>query len=303
MASMTRQLWRALQSPPHHAVETLPPSSSENTTRRISRKLIFGILSVALGLFIVALIVIPPRDLLVGLSSSLAIGLFSIVGLILLSGTINGAIWTFQVATVMYRDLQEGRYDLLSLSPLGVLGALWMITRQDSRASRVVEFFDYLVIVLFFTMIFTGSMFIYTLVQGPPTIFLSQPLIGSLLTVGFFVLVFYLDYVQAQVIGHLCGIFLASMMDSESNAEVASVTVLVLIQFGAYLIAGLIAFLGAIISQFIFRDGSDASLLLIAVLFVGAIYAFREVTIRILWRSILMQFAVTHSEYREFLSK
>lgn len=234
------------------------------------------------------------------LSSGLVVALGGVVFLILASGTINGARWAFQIAQVIYHDIHDGRYELLSLSPLGVLGALWVITRQQSRMNRVVEFFQTVGFALFLATILVGLVFIYTLMQGPPTLFLSQPILGSVLTIGLVILIFYLDTVQAVVIGHLSGIYLASIASSLMIAEISAMGVLIAIQVVTYVMAGLVAFLGAILSTYLFREARDAGMLLTVIMFVGTVYMFRELAIRVLWRTILTRFAVTNVEFAEF---
>jgi|GEM_PF-2694173 len=234
------------------------------------------------------------------ISSGFVVTLGAIVVLILMSGSLNGARWAYQVAHVIYHDLHEGRYDLLSLSPLGVLGALWMITRRQSRMNYVVAFFQTVGFALFLAMVVVGLLFIHTLLQGPPTLFLSQPILGSIFTIGLVILIFYLDFVQAIIIGYLCGIYFASIASSMTLAQSSAMAVTMSIQLATYIMAGLVAFLGAIASTFVFRETSDATLLLIALAFVATAYMFREVAIRFLWRTILIRFAVTHSEFSEF---
>lgn len=297
-------IWRALHSQQPDLSQQLSSVDdvSEQSSNRFQLKRYHVLATV--GVILVGVVIlrwIASVDWLTTLlSSGLVVGLGGIVFLILMSGTINGARWAFQIAQVIYHDIHGGRYELLSLSPLGVLGALWMITRQQSRINHVIEFFQTVSFALFLAMLLVGLIFIYTLMQGPPTLFLSQPILGSVLTIGLVILIFYLDYVQAVVIGHLSGIYLASISRSLITAEISAMAVLIAIQIATYAMALLVAFLGAILSTYLFREARDAEILLTVIMFVGTVYTFREIAIRLLWRTILTRFSVTNVEFAEF---
>lgn len=273
----------------------LPPTEFRFQQYHIVIALVISIVSL---IFLRLILTVDWLTILV--SSGFVMTLGAIVGLILMSGTLNGSRWAFQVANVIYQDIHEGRYDLLSLSPLGVLGALWMITRRQSRMNHVVAFFQSVGFALFLAMVIVGLLFIHTLLQGPPTLFLSQPILGSVFTIGLVILIFYLDFVQAIVIGYLSGIYFASIASSLVLAQSMAMVVTISIQLATYMMASLVTFLGAIASTYVFRETSDATLLLITLAFVATAYMFREVAIRVLWRTILTRFAVTNGEFSEF---
>ena len=295
-------LWQALKTPPNQALPMMSQASPTSPSRRFQLRR-FHILAIVLFLIFgcIGLQSIGSVDgLTILLSSGLVIALGLIGFLILASGTLNGARWAFQVATIMYHDIHDGRYELLSLSPLGVLGALWTISHRQSKVNKIIAFFQTIGFALFLAMLFVGLIFIYTLLQGPPTIFLSQPILGVVLGFGLVTFAFYLDYVQAIVLGHLNGIYFASIADTVIVAEVSAIAVLLAIQIGTYVIGGMVAFLGAVLSTSLFQQTTDAIGLLISLAFIGTAYLFRELAIRLLWRMILTRFAVTHVESSEF---
>lgn len=295
-------IWRALHRQPTELgqrLDDMRDDEDEHPTKFKCRYLWLGLGAVIIGLIILRWVA-SVDWLTITLSNGLILIFGSIIILILASGTLNGARWAFQVATIVYRDIHEGRYDLMSLSPLGVLGALWLMTHQHNRMNRVVAFFQTVGLALFLALILIGVIFIYTLLQGPPTLFLSQPILGGVLIVAWAILVFYLDYVQAIVVGHLTAIYLASVATSLQIAEVGSVVLLLGVQIGTYMFASLVALLSAILATFLFQNTRDASLVLVAIAFVSTSYLFREVVIRVLWRTILVQFAVTNVEFAKF---
>lgn len=301
---VTWLIWRALHTPPADLdqLRDLVPRNDIPITRRFTLKpkiIALALLILTVGLICVVWMV-SIDWLMVTLTSALVIALAGIIGLMLASGTINGVRWAFRVAMLVYRDIHEGRFELMSLSPLGTLGAIWAMTHQRTRINHVVAFFQTVSLALFLAMVMVGLAFIFTLLQGPPTIFLSQPILGSVLTIGYVILLFYLDYVQAVVVGHLSGIFIASIAPSLTIAQVATTLTVIAIQVATYLMAGMVAILGAIAATFLFSRTGDASLLLIALAFVSTAYVFREVAIRALWRAILMKFAVTTVEFTDF---
>lgn len=299
-------IWRGLHTPPTQLGQQLQTMRDTDDTPifryqfQLQRRHITWIgIAIVLGLLLIGWI--GSVDwLAIAVSSSLIMLIGIIIFLVLASGTIQGARWAFQVATVVYLDIHDGRYELMSLSPLGVLGALWMITRQHNHLNRVVAFFQTVGLALFLAMTLVGMVFILILLQGPPMIFLSQPILGSVLAIGLVIFFFYLDYVQAVVIGHLSGIYLAGVTSSLMMAELLAMATVIAIQVATYILSGLVAFLGAILATFIFEHTSDATLLLISLAFGLTAYGFREVAIRVLWRTILTRFAVTNVEFAEF---
>ena len=299
-------IWRALHTPPTKLGQQLQVMRDTDDTPifryqfELQRRHMAWIgLAVMLGLLLVGWIG-SVEWLAIAVSSSLIIVIGLIIFLVLSSGTLQGMRWAFQVATVVYLDMHAGRYELMSLSPLGVLGALWVMTRQHNQFNRVVAFFQTIGLALFLALTLVGMVFILILIQGPPMIFLSQSILGSVLAVGLVILFFYLDYVQAVVIGHLSGIYLAAMTSSLMRAEFLAMATVVAVQVATYVMAGMVAFLSAITAQFVFEHTSDATLLLISLAFGLTAYGFREVAIRVLWRTILTRFAVTNVEFTEF---
>lgn len=304
IAQRTWLIWRALHTPPPKLGKQLQAMRYTDDTPaprfEVQRRHIAGVgLAIGIGLLLIGWI--GSVDwLAIAVSGGLIVLIGVILLLVLASGTLHGVRWAFQIATVVYHDIHAGRYELMSLSPLGVLGALWMMTHQPNRINRVVAFFETVGLALFLAMTLVGLVFIVTLVQGPPTVFLSQPILGNVLAIGLVILFFYLDYVQAVVIGHLSGMYLAAVASSLTMAQGLAMVTVIAIQVATYLMAGLVAFLGAILATFLFERTGDATLLLISLAFGGTAYAFREVAIRVLWRTILTHFAVTNVEFADF---
>ena len=304
MEQITWLIWGALHT--HHTefnehLDSIHDEPEQPAAHfQLKRHHIYALLLISILALIFLRLILTVDWLTIFVSSGFVVSLGTIGLLILLSGSLNGARWAYQVSNVIYHDLHEGRYDLMSLSPLGVLGSLWMITRRQSRMNYVVAFFQTVGLALFLAMILIGLVFIHTILQGPPTLFLSQPILGSVFTIGLVILIFYLDFVQAIVIAYLSGIYFASIATSMILAQTSAMFVTLSIQVGTYLMAGLVAFLGAIASTYIFRENSNATSLAIALAFIGTAYLFRELAIRVLWRTILIRFSVTHSEYSEF---
>ncbi len=282
-------------------LDSITDESDQSQTRfRFQRHHAQVGLVIAILVFIFLRLILTVDWLTTLVSSSFIVTLGLIGVLILMSGSLNGVRWAYQVSQVIYHDLHEGRYDLLSLSPLGVLGALWMITRRQSRMNYVVAFFQTVGLALFLAMLTIGIIFIHTFLQGPPTLFLSQPILGSVFTIALVILIFFLDFVQAIVIGFLSGIYFASIARSLTLAQSTAMSITFAIQLATYLMAGLVAFLGAIASTYLFRETSNAAVIAIPLSFVATAYIFRELVIRMLWRSILIRFSVTHIEFSEF---
>lgn len=301
MQALTWILWRSLQAPPPDFIARQSQSLPEQAPLNLNLPRIRYVL-IALGIIALILILLSTSTAegLHGLVTVLGIFLLSAGLLILLGGTINGAYWAYHSAKVMVTELESGRYELMSLSPLGMLGALWLISKRYDQTSRLITFFDYIRIGLLIVVVFTGVLFFYALFQGPPIVFLSQPILGNLLLIGAIVLLLYLDYIQAVIIGHLSGIFFAAQSPSSSIAQLSGISVAVGAQFMSYFMAGIAIFLVSIVAEAIFAYSRDALVVAIIVTLLVFVFLAREFTIRILWQAILKQYAVSNIEHQRF---
>jgi hypothetical protein len=213
--------------------------------------------------------------------------------LILFAGTISGWAAALRISRAIFREQEKGRYELLLLTPPGVLGVHWAIVTRYLRDDKLLKWLRWLpsgfyifagfpLLGLLLAMIATSILWIFTEDRSYGLFALFQAAWGLLLLV-----VLYSDYIQSVVTGILVGILLPTFArnQSENSAYSVASAFFFSVQFSFYLVYGLVA-----LSLFnIFLSAMERGEYLIVwgmtfVLFVVMV-SVREVVIRLLWRT------------------
>lgn len=278
---ITMQIWRALKRPPiHHPlfrrVSLMQPATRSLTLGVPLRYLFIGML---FGFLCFSLL--NHVDLVF---AAIFFGPLAAAGLYMaLHGTIAGLFWASRISSIIVREHESGRFDLLSASPYGAFSASWAVctgcqyydqTFNGVGAQRV-----------WYTRVFFLVLLLVTTILS-----IADPrsIAGSVLDYLFaFVavfaaaVVFYLDDMQSSVIGSLIGLIVPLFARSRSEARLAAVVSFLLLQVSSYLLFWLIAFiivppLSALLPPIL--------QLLLPVEQVIVFFAVREGLARLLWR-------------------
>lgn len=222
-----------------------------------------------------------------------------LLGLILLSGSVLGAVWGQEVSATIAAAHEFGTYDLLCLSPSGPLGANWAISMGVIHRSRAFERLNeqHIWAMRAFLMI---PMMIWFGLQLP------QPYVreASFMPVGLAAVLiagFCLDHIQATILGVLVGVYVPTRAHRRFEAQLFAVTTLLITQLTAYLLAlgGGVAALELLREDIaVINPTADFVAALIA---LGIIYVVREIAITILWRRMCERLNATPAERERVL--
>jgi hypothetical protein len=214
------------------------------------------------------------------------------VALVAFGGTLSGWIAATRISGTIFREQEKERYDLLLLTPPGVLGVHWAIVTRNLRDDRLLRWlrwlpfgaFILLAVLLFglligivtssFVWIFSDSSMGFTA--------LFQVSLGLLV-----VLILYSDYIQSVVIGVLVGILLPTYATTraENSAYALASACFFSLQVVYYSVFGLFGMW--LIGQIILPSLAEGQHL-IPVIAAGGIlvatFASREMAVRLLWR-------------------
>jgi hypothetical protein len=200
---------------------------SGNTSSGVSRA---GALR-RLGMFTIAVLILPFAWLM-GISFFLLMP-----GYLLLAATIGGSLVAFSVSRQVIREQEAGRYEQIAVTSEGDFGlssalAMRVLRRQQNlrpllrlvRAVHAILFFTALAIVIL-NFLFMRDLSEATVESGLPI----------LLIVFAFVIMLQVDFIQALLLGALVGM-ISPTLGRHGDAPLLAVGMLVLLQFGLYLI-------------------------------------------------------------------
>jgi hypothetical protein len=160
--------------------------------------------------------------------------------LMIFSGTFYGAVWALAISNSIAVERQQGMYDLLCLSPSGMIGVDWAIgtaclhrragfehvNSQEAWSVRIILFVPLLVsaqLVLGRTMAATSAITV----------------ISALALLVFF----YVDHIQSIILGVTFGLLGPHMVDSRFDARLRALSGFLLAQLSGYLLLAATAFL------------------------------------------------------------
>jgi hypothetical protein len=156
------------------------------------------------------------------LPMTLAVGF---VLLVLFAGTVSGWVAASRIAGAIFREQEKGRYELLLLSPPGVLGVHWAIVTRYLRDDTLLRWLRWLPSGFYIFIAFPlFGLLIAILLTSVLWLFSDNPQPGffTLFQVGMGLLIvgmLYTDYVQSVVMGILIGILLPTLaLDRAENA-------------------------------------------------------------------------------------
>jgi hypothetical protein len=220
---MTWQLWQAFSRPPlAHPVFQRVVNGSEY---HIEWVLIAQSLFIQGQIWFWSLVFVLDTRLLV---------------LMIFSGTFYGAVWALAVSNSITVERQQGMYDLLCLSPSGMIGVDWAIgtaclhrragfehvNSQEAWSVRIILFVPLLVsaqLVLGRSMAATSAITV----------------ISALALLAFF----YVDHIQSIILGVTFGLLGPHTVDNRFDSRVRALSGFLLAQLSSYLLLAATAFL------------------------------------------------------------
>jgi hypothetical protein len=206
-----------------------------------------------------------------------------LVCLMAFSGTISGMILTLRISNRITIEQRSRTYDLLCLTPGGTIRTLWSICTGSLHREKAFEILNSLEawvvrFGLFIPFIISSQLFLQRILGMKG---------GVTLTWGIgFILLFYIDHIQATVFGSLSGMLAAQQASSVDQRLWATVT-FAAFQVFSYLFTIMISlFILPDICQMITGIGISKEISQM-VLTVVVFYMMREGVISLAWKRLL----------------
>lgn len=212
---------------------------------------------------------------------------------------IYGLRWAIMIASTIAQERQTGMYELIALSPHGLMGC----NRAISAAClHRYEFFEQLQSFGAWVMRLVFTLILMMAIQSlSPPIIVSQdnPNLNSFIA-GLYLLTMaiaiYIDHVQSIVLSNLVGMLTPNYVTNRLDAGFGALMVYLLLQIVTYLVT-LIA--GFVVLPSLLQGlnlQSQLVTILLAPLRLVIFYAIREWIIQIMWKALQNELNASQSE-------
>ena len=207
--------------------------------------------------------------------------------------TFYSVIWAARIGSAIAREHEMDTYELISLMPVGALGAGWALSSAHLHRSslfRILRLLMHSIAAALIGALLTTIPVIFTLASGSPASF------GLFLLLEYGVVVaaaFYFDHIQSLTLAYLTGMMTASIAQNRINAQLWSVGAFLLLQMFVYLLTLIIGIMGL---QVLFKNDSLIFSAVMPLAWLAIFYAIREGVIRLIWRLMARQFNASSAD-------
>jgi energy-converting hydrogenase Eha subunit E len=279
---MTWMLWKALRYPQwkHPIFRQIQAQKPVDKPLAWYWQLLIALIVLAIAAFAI-FFPLPALLSLLGL----AVGIPALV--LVFNGTVLGLYWVSAIAEAIAREIRNGRFELLSLSPDGAFGASWryavaVIHRHDwlntvYRLLRGVVIGTLVVLGFAAFMLILGAIFAELSPQRESQI----RILLDVSIVGLGIIFFWIDHIQSIIIAMLVGMLLPYFQRDEALLKLIAPLSFLALQALNYLAAFGFAGIRFLLWQ------SNFPILLMVLLVVLFYCGIRELLIRALWRYYL----------------
>lgn len=199
--------------------------------------------------------------------------------LLVLAGTYCSTIIAMRVSAAIANEHERGRYELISLAPVGSPGLDWRICNevfQDSMTIRqIIEFVGFV----------TGLMMVFSGLSVGMALFFSDDF-ATIMPLVVLPLGLYFDVIQSTVIGFLIGMLVPTFAQERISARTTALGFTLTLAFLFYLTFGLLAF-GVL--PLIYNAPGILPGFILPLLQLLLFYALREGVITALWLLLAWQ--------------
>lgn len=309
---LTWRLWQLLQIPfsnhpvykrfRHHSHNTLHLSDMIPLPKYLRRRLPWGFLAgFALVIFLVA-----------G-GWVLLLGLIVMIPVIPLTGTLYGLGMAVQVAGVIAREHEQGRYTLLAVTPLGVSGLNWSVCSAVYHRNRTIGQLRDTVRGLYMVMFVVVGLFLFVSVLTellitdaiPNPIILAEalnasPFAQNSMLLGVFIAALYVDFIQSIVVGTICGMLTPLFARNATNARGGALGLYLMTQFVFYAAVGVVCLVVVPAGLTLLNM---TNLLVLSFIQLTIFVVSRELLIMGLWKRLSDEIGADIAELDEFIGQ
>jgi hypothetical protein len=289
------ELWRTLhETPTHHPLKRISHERPDEESSLV-QKLLADYLP---GAIVVLMFV-----------SAWLLGIFFILGfglLLAFGGGFYGLITVFAVSQAVARHRARGYYDLIMMTPPGVLGMQWAISAYALQRSDVLVMVRALMHRLYIAVfILLGLIFVFTaltmsrpLTRYSPNVF-AETIAPELISFFCLVLLHYLDFTRSGLVGALFGLLIPTFTEGKRETVYIAIALYIALQILFYMTCWIIGFEALRTIMTMAGVSSDAIHNLVR---LGLMVSIRELSLFGLWRWLLWRLNVLPSESRAELT-
>ncbi|NWF68680.1 MAG: hypothetical protein HXY40_06320 [Chloroflexi bacterium] len=289
------KLWKALQKPPLNHPLFVQTVGFDRISHRL---LLFaeglapatlgtGIILCAAMWFLPHILLLPQLFIAWGTAP---------LAFIMINGTLFGGIWAATIGKTIAAEYLRKRYDLLCLSPAGVLLTNWAICTACLHRNQLFHFIHSQRNTIIYQVIIPGSALLvlgFTLSVPPPR---TEALIINVVGYTSLIIAFFGDYLYSMVLCSLAGILAPALARNSLNAPLWAMGSFLLVQCITYtLILVIDLSLLPTIFAIIHAQGLYADIVL-AVLRLLIFFVIRETMVVYLWRLVQRRLHIDPTE-------
>lgn len=294
---LTWYLWKRLfRSLPRHPlfISQYAPSKpsrrkKEPTQRSFRQRLLRAFLvvvSLAILIPIMVILAIP--------------GVSLVFVFILFGGTIIGMSSAFSVASQITRYYEKNQVSILGVTVPGIAGMSWALAIRYLRINKQARQLRRLIVV-FYAMIAVGilsflSVFPFLAILDTSAITTTDLLELAIYPAIDFILIILmimLDMMQSIMIGVLIGVIVANVRQGNRDANIASMSLFLLLQSVFYIVfISFASLIGSVVD----------STILNGILRLWLLFVLREITLRLLWRQFTVVLNTSTHEINELVA-
>jgi hypothetical protein len=290
------ELWRTLHTTP--AQTSLKLISRERPVEDVS--LFQRLLTDYLPVGVIVLMVLSAW--LLGMVIIIGIGLMLAFG-----GAFYGLMAVYSVSQAVSRHRARGHYDLMMITPPGVLGMQWAIS------AYALHRFEFLVMIRsvmhrLYVAVFVliGLIFAFTMLtmsqpmtKYAPNVF-AETIAPELISIFCLVILHYLDFTRSGLLGALFGMLIPTFTEGKRETVYIAIVLYLALQLLFYMTCWIVGFETLRNIMAMAGVSSDAIHNLVRLVLMISI---REISLVVLWRWLLWRLNVTPSESRAELAQ
>jgi hypothetical protein len=302
MIFLTWKCWQYVQFPMRqHPIFQYGRQSSRipMTINYMVKRVIQAMLAVIAILFV---IVLPIPTLITTVSLTVALPIL----LILFNGTVLGSIWVTNISAIVSKTRYATQYELLQLTPLGGLGASWLlaigIVHRHDWLKRVYKIIKWVLFVILVLLALSTILLIVGLLTTDNTQLQQQQInvLRDVITLTIIMIALWLDHIQSILVAIFLGIVLPTLLPDRVYVRALSPILYLVLQTITYLISGILYVLIDIILTGLLGT-TFISHIAILMLTIVSFYLIRECLLMILLQVILVKYDTLMTDFQQLI--
>jgi hypothetical protein len=242
----------------------------------------------------------PPQDMPWYITCGIIlVAPFLLLPAIVFLSAVYGLRWAMTIAGTIAREREVGMYELISLTPAGLLGssrAIMAACMHRNESLAQIQSVGAWVMRMAFGLVLMLST---EMLSTPIIRYDVDPLLGQVITPIYLLMLgaaVYIDHVQSIVVSELVGMLMPIYTRRRTDAALSAGAVYLLVQTACYTLTLLLGFVVLSPVMEVLPILPQLRTILLPFLRVAIFYSIREGIIRVLWRRLVHETNAAVSE-------